>query len=465
MLCCAVLCCAVHAECIRPAVSRRSYSHCVSHRACMAALPAVNVNGQTIHSWAGIGLGRKDARSLIEKVTNHPGASERWRKCSVLLIDEVSMLDDKLFEKLSAVGSAVRRRSSAFGGLQLVVCGDFFQLPPVGLEKWGKDFCFAAPAWRRLRMRKEELTEVIRQKGDQGFVTILNDLRVGKVTRAAERLFRDCHVSNKPVPDDGILPTQLFCTNVNVNAENRNRLAALEGMEVSFPADDTIHTPPVAALYTPAYERAIEALTQAADKTIPSDLRLKIGAQVVLTRNLDGQLVNGSRGMVVGWTSVVYDKEGDLQSLDDGGSRACIDAGKAMVHGGSVFAPVLAPHATAAEALVGDLGSILAPQVRFDCGRTITVVPYDTFVGRGQQNGALVRVQLPLKLAWALTIHKSQGMTLSRCQIQAAGAFEYGQVYVAISRCVSTDGMWFAGPVIKASAVMAHTDVKTFMGL
>ena len=184
-------------------------------------------------------------------------------------------------------------------GIQVVCCGDFFQLPPVGLEKFS-DFCFKAPSWNELNMNTVKLTEVIRQSGDTLFIHILNELRVGIVSTQATALFRSCHVRHKPLPEDGIVPTKLFCTNRDVDSENIARLQQLTTPAVTFPAHDELQFPND----DQRSQRDIESLVKAANNKVPTELKLKIGAQIVLLRNLRTDLVNGSRGIVIGFHDV-----------------------------------------------------------------------------------------------------------------------------------------------------------------
>ena len=150
---------------------------------------------------------------------------------------------------LDACGRAVRRdakhgpgcdRRRAFGGLQLVSCGDFFQLPPVGLGRFGKLFAFQSPAWQLCGMGNVVLTQVVRQQGDQRFVRMLNELRLGVASPRTLDVLASCHVDRKPRVADGILPTKLYCTNANVDEENASRLKALPGESVTFRAGDNL---------------------------------------------------------------------------------------------------------------------------------------------------------------------------------------------------------------------------------
>ena len=491
-------------------------------------IAAINVNGQTIHSWAGIRQGKGDAEALCTMVAKDRKASRRWRNCKVLLIDEISMVDSDLFSKLSEVGKHVRAnaggRHFSFGGLQLVCCGDFFQLPPVALS-FGKHFCFQTNEWLDLQMTTCTLTKVIRQQSDPLFKRVLNQIRQGYLSEEAKQLLHRCHLSRKPMPNDDILPTKLYCTNRNVDYENHTRLRDIQSKSHFFTCTDNVYQPPDCS---PNYMRqALEKLNQMANQKTPSRLELKIGAQVVLLRNLDETLANGSRGVVIGFKTYVdaiveVKEELDvdvmlqgapedfaevfrnpkesliyvLEQNEDGVNEALHllvkqrqeletestnekDKKKivCMKYLESLMTKILmrnqmvidvdndedsGQHSRATKRRKRDEGQ---PIVRFDNGRTITVAPVQFTCSFGKQKGAMSRTQIPLKLAWALTIHKSQGITLTRCQVQAADAFTYGQTYVALSRCVSSAGLWLSGADVTQKSVKVHKDVLTFMGV
>ena len=387
---------------------------------------AVNVGGQTIHSWAGVGLGRGSTESLIARVGKSDKASRRWKSAKVLLIDEISMLDSNLFDVLAEIGAAVRGVSSPFGGLQLIVCGDFYQLPPVGLNPGqGKSFAFDSLAWRLARIVTVTLTEVIRQKSDLRFIPILNEIREGELSAATVDALAACHVSRKKRPTDGILPTRLYCKNCDVDKENAARLAGLAAPPIVFDASQTDVYGGGAA----SNARARQTVCDDLEKKVPQCITLKLGAQVVLLRNLDqrAQLVNGSRGVVARF------------ERSEGGEKASGGYGAVECKG------------------------VMLPVVRFDCGVEKRIGLYEVWVGRGAL-GSLTRRQLPLKLAWALTVHKSQGMSLSRVEVNVGDAFDFGQVYVALSRAESRVGLWLSGPQIASRVVKAHPLVKAFYG-
>eukprot|EP01063_Lacrimia_lanifica_P030310 TRINITY_DN4802_c0_g1_i2.p1 TRINITY_DN4802_c0_g1~~TRINITY_DN4802_c0_g1_i2.p1 ORF type:complete len:349 (+),score=105.57 TRINITY_DN4802_c0_g1_i2:2-1048(+) len=344
----------------------------------------------------------------MKRIRKNARARRRWKAARVLVVDEVSMLQGTLFAALDAVGRAVRGSDRPFGGLQLLLCGDFYQLPPVG-----GTFAFGDAAWRAAGITTIELIEVIRQRGDSDFCALLNSIRVGVCTQAMSETLAACHVDVKPLPKDGVEPTRLYCTNKDVDAINAKKLAALRAKKHACTAQD---------FYKPAVHcaRAAAAGRRALESKLPETLTLKAGAQVMLTQNLWGNgLVNGSRGVVVGF--VKKQKAGP-----DGEAPVVYDA----------------------------------PKVRFDCGKVL-VVPLRTLHQDG--NGCTVsRTQFPLKLAWALTVHKAQGMTLTRCEVNLADAFASGQAYVALSRVTSLAGLWVSGGLITQRDVRVDPLVRKF---
>ncbi len=380
-------------------------------------IAASHISGTTIHAWGGIGLGKGSAEALATKVAASTSACARWRAARVLVVDEVSMLDATLFGALGLIGRTVRASARPFGGLQVVLCGDFFQLPPVSLAWSG--FAFQAPAWAGAGMATLALTTVVRQAGDGAFTALLNEVREGRCTPATTAALARCHVDAKPRPTDGIAPTRLYCTNKDVDAENAAHLAALPGAGEFFAAGAAWKRPPEGAAAASAFADAME-------KKAPGLLRLKVGAQVLLTRNWPEKgLVNGSRGVVTGFAS------------------AHAGSGGSLAYG--------VPQ-----------GAYAAALVRFDNGVQHAIVPASFFLATREAVGA--RLQLPLKLAWALTVHKSQGMTLSRAELQLGDAFAAGQAYVALSRVVSLGGLWLSGGAITQAVVKAHPAVVEFYG-
>jgi ATP-dependent DNA helicase PIF1 len=310
-------------------------------------------------------------------------------------------------------------------GVQLIAVGDFYQLPPVGLGRFNKGFAFASAGWDRTigPGGSVVLTEVVRQRGDAGFVSLLNEIRVGLCTPTTSRLLAQCHISVKPLPTDGIDPTKLYCTNANVDAENAAKLGALPGLMQECAAKDVFRGTAEHSAGSKTKLREMMA------KKTPENLQLKVGAQVVLLKNKpESNLFNGSRGVVMAF-----------ESREVGGYES----------------------GTGEQVYGVPYGYYDAAVVRFTNGVTERILPHSVVQGAGG-HGYMVRVQLPLKLAWALTVHKSQGMTLSRAELMLGDAFDYGQGYVALSRVVSREGLWLRGAAITQKVIMCHPDVAAF---
>ncbi|XP_045500625.1 ATP-dependent DNA helicase PIF1 [Colias croceus] len=326
---------------------------------------ACHIGGTTLHAFAGIGDGSGTVEKLCEKALKLPLVAQKWRKCKHLIIDEISMVDGAYFEKLEAVARHVRRNDKPFGGIQLILCGDFLQLPPVvDKTKAAKKFCFQTSCWEKCIDLCFELKEVHRQT-DQEFISILNSIRIGRVTKEiSERLVQ---TARQKIESDGILATRL-CSHTNDSKMiNNSKLRDLEGEEKVYSAQDSDSATSLLDMQTIA----------------PAKLVLKVGAQVMLLKNINvnAGLVNGARGVVV--------------KFDEG-----------------------------------------LPVVRFKNKKEYTAKTERWYVKNA--NGSLLcRRQVPLNLAWAFSIHKSQGLTLDCVEMSLSKIFEAGQAYVALSRAQS----------------------------
>ncbi|KAM9323072.1 ATP-dependent DNA helicase PIF1 [Pholidichthys leucotaenia] len=351
---------------------------------------ACHIGGTTLHSFAGIGSGSAPLQQCIE-LAQRPGVLQHWTSCRHLIIDEISMVEAEFFDKLESVARSVRRSTEPFGGIQLIVCGDFLQLPPVSKGKEKARFCFQARSWRKVIQINMELTEVRRQT-DHNFISILQAVRVGRVTEeVTAKLIKSAY---HQIERDGILATRLCTHKDDVELTNENKLQQLPGSVHVFEALDS----------DPALVKTIDA-----HSPVSRLIQLKVGAQVMLTKNLDVPrgLVNGARGVVVAF-----------------------EPGK---HG--------------------------LPLVRFLGGVTEVLKP-ERWVFKSGGGVHLSRQQLPLKLAWAISIHKSQGMTLDCVEISLARVFESGQAYVALSRARSLEGLRVMD--FDPSVVRADPDVLVF---
>ncbi|XP_038268121.1 ATP-dependent DNA helicase PIF1 isoform X1 [Dermochelys coriacea] len=332
---------------------------------------ACHIGGTTLHAFAGIGSGKAPLDQCIE-LAQRTGVHQHWLSCQHLIIDEISMVEGKFFDKLEAVARAVRKRDDPFGGIQLIICGDFLQLPPVSKGNEETKFCFQAKSWRKCIHVNMELTEVRRQT-EKSFISLLRTIRLGRCTVEVTKQLMQ--TATNRVERDGILATRLCTHRDDVELTNERRLQQLPGEMHSYEAVDS----------DPMLVKAIDAQCP-----VSHCIQLKPGAQVILTKNLDV-----SRGLVNGARGVVVEFETDGKGL---------------------------------------------PQVRFLCGVT-ELIRLERWVFKGPSGIYLSRQQLPLKLAWAISIHKSQGMSLDCVEISLSRVFESGQAYVALSRARSLEGL------------------------
>jgi ATP-dependent DNA helicase PIF1 len=337
---------------------------------------AIQVGGTTIHSWAGLGLIKKGEFPKNFK-------TELWKQIKVFVIDEISMVSDWLLNLLDQMGRKARQIDAPFGGLQVIFCGDFLQLPPIE-----GSFCFKSEAWNQAISKCFSLQHVYRQGSDAEFAEILNAIRTG--TASSDQLALLQQQGETAAIDQDIQPTILYPLRSSVELENLAKLEALPGEIYQFVAQDS----GIASYFE---EKKVCSWTNA-----PTILKLKIGAQVVLLRNLDipGKLVNGSRGIIVGF---------------DGSN----------------------------------------PFVRFACGITKSIQRCTWTIKRNNDQTIIcaTRHQFPLDLAWALTLHKSQGMSLDCVQTDLSGCFAPGMAYVALSRCRSRSGLKVTGLIAKSIRV------------
>ena len=386
---------------------------------------AVNVGGSTLHSFFGIGLGTGSIPTLIKKVKKNKEAVRRIDETDVLCIDEVSMLSSILLEKIDAVAREIRNNGAnadvPFGGMQIIAFGDFYQLAPIQTDYDAEDrdfrpFCFDSHVWAELELDRNtfELKEIQRQEDKTRFVQFLNMVRVGEVT---ERILQDfnakcCISPSHPLPTDGIVPTRLYVLNKDVDRENEMQLSQLTGKEVICRARNEWRE----KMSSGTLAATKRAMKDSLEKEMPEEVRLKVGAQVMLTRNkdLDRGLANGSRGVV---EKFVLDSDGDQ-----------------------------------------------VPIVRFDNGLVEKVVKAESvrYNPEGDQ-GCLVRKQVPITLAWAVTTHKSQGVTLTRALLDISSAFEFGQCYVALSRVRAIGGLWLERPASLAK-IHVSPQVREYYG-
>lgn len=356
---------------------------------------AFNIAGCTLHSFAGIGLGTEDQEKLANRVYFNSNARGRWQKVKALIIDEISMIDGRLFDKLEYIARFVRKKDEPFGGIQLIVTGDFLQLPPVSPTSGGQREdalrTFQANSWDRCIKEKFCLRTIYRQS-DPEFVIALAKVRIGHMDEPTTTLLNN--LSRDLPPQDEGEPVNLYATRAKADQYNNTRLMEIDGDDYMYECSDKIQS-----------QSGVNILKQC---PAPESIILKKDAQVMLIRNLTADLVNGTVGIIIGFTDPVDKTYDDKRAFKE-----------------------------------------LLPIVRFTLanGRMYTRVLDRSIWEVHSSDGSMLasRCQIPLILAWAVTIHKSQGQTIQRLRAHLQDVFESGQVYVALSRAVSADNLQVIG--------------------
>lgn len=415
---------------------KRKYSRDPERVAVTAStgLAACNIGGITLHSFSGIGLGKDAASILVKKIRRNPKAKNRWLRTKCLIIDEISMVDGDLFDKLSTIGRTIRNNGRPWGGIQLIITGDFFQLPPVpDSDKREVKFAFDAATWSTSIDHTIGLTQVFRQR-DPEFARMLNEMRIGKISQDTVNAFK---ALSRPLNfDDGVDTAELYPTRAQVEGSNEKRLRDLPGQIHRYDAMDS---------GDPAIRDKLLVNMMA-----PKALELKVGAQVMLIKNLDESLVNGSLGKVIAFS--------DEKTFEMGGNN--------VYDGLMEDSMSKAKQKLAAFSRDSDSGSSTHqyPVVQFistgGVPRVLLCQPEEWKVELPNGEVQAKRNQLPLILAWALSIHKAQGQTLERVTVNLGKVFEKGQAYVALSRATTQHGLRVLG--FERSKVMAHEKVVEF---
>ncbi len=337
----------------------------------LTGIAAVNLpSASTLHAFAGIGKGEGTIQDLLKKCHGNRFTKERWMRCECLIVDEISMLSAELFEHLDVIARKIRKSELVFGGIQLVFLGDFSQLPPVKATR----MCFESSLWNKCFQLEHciELTKIYRQK-DIPFTNLLNEIRIGQVSAKSFQLLKDLE---RPLCKHRVEATILKTINIDVAAMNKASMMQLQKPIIVFHAQDSGEEPFLEKLKKTCMAEAM--------------LELCENAQVMLIQNLDtkSRLCNGSRGVVTGFQN-----------------------GVPLVHFMDHDAPIRIDTTTWS---INEREKNEHRQYVFVAKAT--------------------RVQIPLKLAFATTIHKSQGLTLNKISVDIKNVFECGQAYVALSR-------------------------------
>lgn len=361
-------------------------------------IAATHIGGMTIHSWSGIGIKETLTKYDLDKIASSEYINKRVRKTRVLIIDEVSMLRAETLSMIDAVCREIKQNKESFGGMQVVLVGDFFQLPPIGKRAFGKNpqmelieteksgFAFRSGAWERLSPVVCYLTEQHRQD-DEDFLSVLAAIRSGEV--------EDLHMTHlqsrmnaKEKPSVNI--PKLFSKNINVDQVNSEMLGKIKAPSKSYVMDSSGSDVVVSAIKRGCLS--------------PERLELKIGAVVMCTKNNQKErFANGTLGTI-----------------------------------------------TSFEKLTGN------PTIKTIRGDSIVVSPMEWSIEEDGKVKARV-TQVPLRLAWAITVHKSQGMSMDEAVMDLSDVFEFGQGYVALSRVRRLSGLHLLG--INARALQVHPQI------
>lgn len=324
---------------------------------------AVLIGGQTLHSYIGIGLGNGTIYDMIKRLKKYNNTLKKIQECEVLIIDEISMLDSDLFDKISEIIAIIKAnyhkdpklKEIPFGGIQLIFVGDFCQLAPVKGY-----YCFLSNIWKKMNIRVILLEELIRQQDDILFQKILKIVRKGKCT---PNIIKVLESLKNTTFADGIKPTKLYPINIDVdkiNYEEEQKLKSKGNATVLYKATSNIDNIKIPSEY---------------------NVELTLESQVMITRNIniDCGLVNGKRGVIVHLESdTVYIKD---------------------IH-----------------------------------GKIYRIEYYKDY----SENMKLYISHMPIKTCYALSIHKSQGMTIDALELDLGmNIFTAGQAYTALSRAKS----------------------------
>jgi len=398
---------------------------------CAAVL--LNCNARTLHSWSGIKLAKGEKSKVIASVLRNQYAVKKWRKATGIILDEVSMLSKKIFEIIEEIARKMKNSSLPFGGMQIIFTGDFFQLPPVGTdgEPDTEQFCFESPVWNLVfKMENHIELKTIFRQNDPIYINILNEIRYGELSET-NKLLLQSYVNREydPLKHNGCVPTKLFALRAKADYVNTMMFSKIKEKEFIFEAirkhdcftNMDSSKPIPQEIIAKCRQLSSTDITQELEMMVgsipcPQVLRMKKGAAVMCTINLDMEngICNGSQGIV-------------LDILEN------------TIPTQTNISPTII-------------------KVRFSNGITRDI---GLHYWQSDDYPMLAIGQYPLSLAWALTIHKIQGATLSMAEMDIGQSiFEYGQTYVALSRIKSLDGLYLSA--FHSQKIKANPKVSEF---
>lgn len=351
-------------------------------------IAATHMGGMTIHSWSGLGIADTLTEYDLESLEEKKYLQDRIKNTSVLIIDEISMIHHFRLDLIERIARHLKRNQLPFGGIQVILCGDFFQLPPVSRAGERESlFSYKSETWKKLNLKICYLEEQYRQKDDT-LTKILNGIRSGTLN---EESFSHLKSRFNVNFGNSIVPTKLHTHNVNVDGINDFELNKLAGAMFTFAME----------------EKGRKALVDALKKSClaPETLRLKVGASVMFVKNnFDAGYANGTLGKII----------------------ACDNYG---------------------------------PKIMLTNGKIITPEKESWVIEEEGKTKATI-TQYPLRLAWAITVHKSQGMSLDFVEVDLSQSFERGMGYVALSRVRTLAGLKLLG--LNKNALEVREDITLF---
>jgi hypothetical protein len=351
-------------------------------------IAATHMGGMTIHSWSGLGIKDNLTEYDLEELETKKYLQDRLKNTSVLIIDEISMLHHFRLDLIERIARHLKKNQLPFGGMQIILCGDFFQLPPVSrpgdIEAF---FAYRSETWKKLNLKICYLEEQYRHK-DEKFLRILNGIRKNFLSEELLNLLKSRHNAELP---SVVEPTKLYTHNIDIDMINEAELNKLPGELHVFNMEEKGRKPLVDAL-----KKSCLA---------PQNLRLKVGAKVMFVKNnFEGGYANGTLGKVI--------------ECSYGGPKVMLASGK-----------------------------IISPE------------KVSWVVEEEGKRKAMIE-QYPLRLAWAITVHKSQGMSLDAVEVDLSKSFERGMGYVALSRVRSLTGLRLVG--LNKNALEVREDIMIF---
>lgn len=408
---------------------------------CAALL--LECNAKTLHSWSGIGTGNLNCSfdKLIKKIMLNKYNLNNWRKTEILVIDEISMLSLKIFELLNYIGQRIRKNYSPFGGIQIIMSGDFYQLPPIGNNDdiQTKQFCFESELWDNVFKEdcQIELIKIFRQN-DEIYMNILNQIREGKIKRKSNTLLNN--IVGREIDKNLIsIPTKLYPTKNSVEFINNYNLENLNSEIKIFKMTYNISADTKRNISSNIIDFEFKLLTD--NLLCEKELKLKIGAQVMSIINITNLSYEKKCSSLKVLNNISFHSREQKFKIEDD-----IENEELLISNGS-------------NGIVKSFCNTTGyPIVKFNNGIEMLMMPHNW---QSENYQGLSILQIPLILSWALTIHKSQGSTLDCAEIDVgSGIFECGQTYVALSRVKNLNGLYLTS--YDVSKIKINKKVKEF---